>query len=81
MKMGFYGKFVTSNQILFKKIYRKKSVSAGWKHGFVNRAALWHGILREINKSHLPSEIKSKILRRIFLLGLEKAKLRLRLLE
>lgn len=72
MKMGFYGEFVTSDKILFKKVYRKKSVSSGWSHGLTNRLALWHTILKEIGNSSLPNEIKSAIYKRIISLGFQK---------
>jgi glycosyltransferase involved in cell wall biosynthesis len=77
MKMGFYGQFVTSGQILLKKIYSKTSVSASWKHGLINRLALWQAILREISRAELPTQIKLKIFKRIFLLGIKKSKLRI----
>ncbi len=72
MKMGFYGQFVTSDKILFKKVYRKKSVSAGWSHGLTNRLGLWHTILKEIRNSSLQNDIKSAIYRRIISLGFQK---------
>jgi glycosyltransferase involved in cell wall biosynthesis len=72
MKMGFCGEFVTSDKILLKKVYRKKSVSAVWSYGIVNRIALWHSIIREIKNSQLQREVKSAIYKRILLLGLQK---------
>lgn len=77
MKMGFYGQFVTSDQILFKKVYRKKSVSAKWSHGIINRMALWYTILKEINHAPLPSEIKSAVYKRIISLGIQKVSSRI----
>jgi len=72
MKMGFYGQFVTSDKILFKKVYKKKSVSARWSHGLTNRLALWHRILKEIKNSSLHNEVKSAIYMRIISLGFQK---------
>jgi glycosyltransferase involved in cell wall biosynthesis len=76
MKMGFFGEFVTSDKILLKKVYRKKSVSAVWSYGMFNRIALWHSIIREIKNSQLQREIKSAIYKRILLLGLQKTRSR-----
>lgn len=57
LKMTCYGPFVTSDQILFKKVYLKSSVSSKWAHDSKNRAALWVAIFREIRNSPLsPSE-------------------------
>ncbi len=61
MKMGFYGYFLTSDQILRKKIYHEKPLSWNWKHNLVNRTALWITILREIGTSYLPKGLKFRI--------------------
>jgi glycosyltransferase involved in cell wall biosynthesis len=79
MKMGFYGQFVTSDKILFKKVYRKKSVSAEWSHGLINRLALWLTILKEIRNSPLQGEIKSAIFKKIISLGFQKLSSRISL--
>lgn len=53
LKMAFHGSFVTSDRVLFKKVYLQSSVSSGWKHGAKNRAALWAAIFREIRNAPL----------------------------
>ena len=65
MKMGFYGYFLTSDQILRKKIYHEKSVSWNWKHNLVNRTALWITVLRAISTSDLPYGLKFRIQKKI----------------
>ena len=66
LKMGFYGPFATSDKILLKKIYRKNSVSIGWKHNSKNKAALWIRIFKEIKKSPLSLTEKEALRRRLY---------------
>ena len=65
LKMGFYGPFVTSDQILLTKIYRKSSVSSQWHHNSLNKTALWLLILEEIKKSPLSLKQKSELSKKL----------------
>jgi len=77
LKMGFYGSFVTSNQILLKKVYGKNSVSAQWMHNSKNKAALWIRLLKEIDSSPLSSSEKRNLKNRLYLLLTSRIKNRL----
>ena len=66
LEIAFLGEFVHSKNILFSKNYDSKSLSASWKHGILNKAALWSGILECINRSPLPGDEKGRIRKGIF---------------
>lgn len=61
LKMGFYGQFLTSDKVLFKKVYLDKSVSNKWEHNAINKAALWTAIWKEIQASPLSPEDKKAL--------------------
>lgn len=61
LKMAFFGEFVTSNQVLFKKHYRKNSVSNQWTHTTKNKMALWLAIFTEIRNSPLTHQEKKEL--------------------
>lgn len=77
LKMGFYGPFATSEKILFKKVYRKNSVSIQWTHNSKNKAALWIRMIREINSSPLTSAQKTSLKYRLYQLLGKRAKRRI----
>lgn len=68
LKMAFYGSFVTSDRILFKKVYLKNSVSNRWKHNKINKAALWVATLKEIKNAPLSGLQKKDLNRRLYAL-------------
>lgn len=61
IEVSFLGEFVHSKNVLFSKNYDSKSLSASWKHGIFNKAALWIAILDCINRSPLSGDEKGKI--------------------
>lgn len=72
LKMGFHGQFVTSDKILFKKVYLDKSVSDKWKHNATNKAALWTAIWKEIRTSPLSLKDKKSLKRKLYTLLLTR---------
>jgi len=61
IEISFLGEFVHSHNVLFSKHYDSKSLSASWKHGILNKTALWIAILNCINRSPLTSNEKGRI--------------------
>ncbi len=78
IEISFLGELVHSKNVLFSKYYDSKSVSGSWKHGILNKAALWIAILESINRSPLPSDQKGRIKKRIFSLFAGKIARRLK---
>lgn len=76
LKMGFHGPFATSEKILFKKVYRKNSVSIQWMHNPKNKAALWMRMIQEINRSPLTPSQKFRLTFRLYRLLGNRAKRR-----
>jgi glycosyltransferase involved in cell wall biosynthesis len=79
IEISFLGEFVHSKNVLFSKNYDSKSLSASWKHGILNKAALWIGILDCIKQSPLLGDEKGRIRKGIFSLFTRKIARRIKI--